>query len=146
MKVLLAFLICAAPASVLCAQAPAPGGLNVAQMPPPARLTFGMISGNAAFVRGAFAEGAKGSVMDATRRAPHSETREGPDAIAQIVSNLPSLTGEILNGKCQSGRPGKYACEYKIKRRNRQLMALIDVEGDFITSVIFTVTADRGRG
>jgi len=143
-KSLAALLLFGLSASAL-AQQNAPANV-VAQQPAPVRLTFGMISGNKGFVRSAFSEGVMGSILDATSREPRTETRQGPDAVAELVSSLPKLTGEIRDGKCAPGEAGKFACEFTVKRRNRQLQAFIDVENELITSVIFAVTGDKNNG
>jgi hypothetical protein len=135
-------LLAAVQSTALVAQPANPAPL-VAQQAAPVRLVFGMISGNRGFVRGAFASEAKGSVLNATAREPQTETRDGPDAIADLVATLPSLTGVIRNGRCKPGEPGKLACDFEIARRHRQLQAVLDVKENLITSVIFAVTSDR---
>jgi hypothetical protein len=125
------------------ASAPPPPPSTVAQEPAPVRLVFGMISGNRDFVRGAFATDAKGSILNATLPDAPTQTREGPDAIADLVATVPSLTGTVRTGRCKPGEPGKVACTFEVSRRNRQLQAFIDVDAGLITSVIFAVTSDR---
>lgn len=126
------------------AQTP-PAGSGVSQMPAPVRLTFGIISNNRAFIRSAFAEDASGSILNATLADAPAETRTGPDAIADLIGTLPSLTGRIDNGRCAPGEPGKFTCEYEVGRSDRRLMALIDLRDGLITSIILAVTPGEER-
>jgi hypothetical protein len=109
----------------------------IEQSPAPIRLTFGMVSRNRPVIESALAPEVLASIMNMTLPDRPTETHQGAVAVTTFITDLDSLTGGVRNANCTPGVPGKYYCEYEVVRGDRQLVSLIDLENDRITSLIF---------
>jgi len=128
---------------MLLAAVAAPAAVPLSDQPAEVRLVFGLVADNSTILQSAFAPEVDGSIIDATKSDPVTVTEKGAANVTHLAAGIEKMTGDIEQGECKPGQPGKSFCEFKVGRGNRYLQAFVDKNEAGIFSVIFVVSERR---